>query len=480
MDTKRVHKESGGTREGDPRLLPVLAIAHPAPVCAPTTSIREAAQMMAAAGTTAILVRSEDGRSAWGIVTDFDLSTKVVAVSLPVDRPVSDIMTTPIHTIGPDRLVEDAVLEMLEKNVHHLPVTDGVTTFGMVSQLDILAAEALHPFRVQREVAGARTAEELAEAASGLPAAIAGLSGQGTGARGSARVMALLTDAISKRALDLAMEELGVPPSGWAWMTLGSHARREQGLLTDQDHALVLEDQTDDPYFEKLATAVVSTLERCGLARCPAKMMASEPGFRRTTADWNRGLEGWIEETDRFAAFVAEILLDCRQIAGSINGVAVFHQAIERAAANDVFMTRLLRLALSQRIPLRGIRRRISLRGGVVDIKAGGVRAATELARVFGIKAGCTAPESFSRLEAATSHGGLGAEHSSSLAESLEALLDIRLAHQIRRWRRGEPIDEAVRGSELGPVDQARLREALRQVRLTQEDIGRQLSLRVR
>src|SRR3990172_9685226 len=119
MDTKRVHKESGGTREGDPRLLPVLAIAHPAPVCAPTTSIREAAQMMAAAGKTAILVRSEDGRSAWGIVTDFDLSTKVVAVSLPVDRPVSDIMTTPIHTIRPDRLPGDAVLGMRrEKDAH--------------------------------------------------------------------------------------------------------------------------------------------------------------------------------------------------------------------------------------------------------------------------------------------------------------------------------------------------------------------------
>lgn len=480
METKRVPKEAGWGREGDPRLLPVVHIARPAPVCAATTSIREAAQMMAAAGATAILVRADAGGPAAGIVTDFDLSTKVVAASLPGDRAVREIMTTPIHTIAPDRLVEDAVFEMLEKNVHHLPVTDGVTTFGMVSYLDILATEGLHPFRVQREIAGARSVEELAEAASGLPAAIAALAGQGTGARGSARVMALLTDAITKRALDLAIEELVAPPSGWAWMALGSHARSEQGLQTDQDHALVIEDQRDEGYFEKLSSMVVGTLERCGLARCPSKMMASEPGFRRTAAEWDRALENWIDDTDRFAAFVAEILLDCRQIAGSIDGQTVFDRAIERAGANEFFMTRLLRLALSQRIPLRGIRRRVALRGGMVDVKAGGLRAATELARVFGIKAGCTAPESLSRLEAAARHGGLGSDHSSALAESLEALLDLRLDHQIRRWRRSEPIDEAVRRSELGPVDQARLREALRQVRLTQEDIGRQLSLRLR
>ena len=52
------------------------------------------------------------------------------------------------------------------------------------------------------------------------------------------RVVALVVDALTDRLLHLAIERQGDPPCAWAWLALGSAARQEQALHTDQDHAL--------------------------------------------------------------------------------------------------------------------------------------------------------------------------------------------------------------------------------------------------
>ena len=43
----------------------------------------------------------------------------------------------------------------------------------------------------------------------------------------------------------MAEEELGPPPVSYCFMALGSMARNEQSIVTDQDNALVLSDDFD-------------------------------------------------------------------------------------------------------------------------------------------------------------------------------------------------------------------------------------------
>jgi CBS domain-containing protein len=79
-------------------------------------------------------------------------------------------------------------------------------------------------------------------------------------------VIAVQIDAITRRLLELGIREFGDPPCPWSWLAMGSEARSEQALATDQDNALVL-DLGDtpigvvDPYFERLATFVARTGE---------------------------------------------------------------------------------------------------------------------------------------------------------------------------------------------------------------------------
>src|SRR5689334_17641137 len=76
-------------------------IRAPTVLCEPMESIREAARRMTQAGATSAIV---DMRGhGFGIVTDRDIRTKIVAAGLPLSAPVSTVMTTPVFTVPPDR-----------------------------------------------------------------------------------------------------------------------------------------------------------------------------------------------------------------------------------------------------------------------------------------------------------------------------------------------------------------------------------------
>src|ERR671921_2640869 len=56
------------------------------------------------------LVVSEDGTHVLGIVSERDVVRKLRGVGDPTSQPVSSIMTTDVHTCGPD----DSITAMLE------------------------------------------------------------------------------------------------------------------------------------------------------------------------------------------------------------------------------------------------------------------------------------------------------------------------------------------------------------------------------
>jgi CBS domain-containing protein len=75
-----------------------------------------------------------------GIITEKDLIDKVVAKALdPKRRTAADIMTVRLHTISPDKNLQDAVRFMNENGVHRLPVVDqNNKIIGMLTHADIV------------------------------------------------------------------------------------------------------------------------------------------------------------------------------------------------------------------------------------------------------------------------------------------------------------------------------------------------------
>jgi len=116
---------------GDYMTSPVLDVG-------PESFVKEAAQIMQSRHIGSLFVKKGD--EFVGIVTENDLSHKVVAESLdPTTTKVSDIMTAPIHTLDCMEHVEKANQLMAQKKIRHLGVTKNDEIVGILSVKDLVS-----------------------------------------------------------------------------------------------------------------------------------------------------------------------------------------------------------------------------------------------------------------------------------------------------------------------------------------------------
>ena len=79
-----------------------------------------------------------DGEKLQGMITDRDIVVKVLAAGKdPATTKVIDLVQGEVVTIGADDSVDEALKTMAEHQVRRLPVIDGTTLVGMLSQADV-------------------------------------------------------------------------------------------------------------------------------------------------------------------------------------------------------------------------------------------------------------------------------------------------------------------------------------------------------
>jgi CBS domain-containing protein len=109
-------------------------------------------------------------------------------------------------------------------------------------------------------------------------------------------------------------------------------------------------------------------------------------------------------------------------------------------------------------------------------VKHGGITIVGNLARSYAIGAGLVEKRTIPRLRAAAEAGAIEDELAAGLEEAFRFLWGVRLEHQVRRIRAGEPADDFVDPAELGPITRHGLKEAFRAIaraqRLLASDLG--------
>ena len=108
-----------------------------ADVVEPTTTLADAAREMAQDDVGA-LPMCDNGKLV-GMLTDRDIVVRGIAEGLdPKKTKVGDIVErVEVVTIGADDSIEDAIKTMKAHAVRRLPVIDGTTLVGMLSQGDV-------------------------------------------------------------------------------------------------------------------------------------------------------------------------------------------------------------------------------------------------------------------------------------------------------------------------------------------------------
>jgi CBS domain-containing protein len=93
-------------------------------------TIAEAAELMTQKGVGDIVVL--EGEIPRGIVTERDFVRRVVAKRKPLDSKISDIMTKPLITIGPEASLSVAARRMVNNKIRRLPVMKHHKLVGMI------------------------------------------------------------------------------------------------------------------------------------------------------------------------------------------------------------------------------------------------------------------------------------------------------------------------------------------------------------
>jgi CBS domain-containing protein len=459
-------------------------VRRPPVSCDPVTAVADAAGLMARERVSSLLIPSADG--AVGILTDRDLRTRVVAERRSADTPVREVMTPRAETVPADTMVGEVLLRMLEAGFHHFPIADPAgRVVGVVTDTDLMGIGRNTPFALKSAIERAPDRGAVASAIGELPDVITALVDSSADPVDVGHIIAFSIDAATRRLLELGIAEQGEPPFPWAWLALGSAARQEQAIRTDQDHAMAFEGDPDaaDASLAPLAEFVTAGLEAAGIARCNGDVMATNPALRLPLQDWVRRFDFWMSEQSPKASEQLSIIFDFRRVAGKLEAEAALDEIMATAVNRPIFLTHLARRALDLRPPIGFVRGLIVERGdhpGTVDLKHGGILIVGNLARAWATRAGVTAKRTLHRLRAAEGAGAIDAETREGLEEAFRFLWEVRLRHHVEQMRAGEPPDDFVDPKALGGVARQGLKEAFRIIARAQKELALAAGIKMR
>lgn len=447
----------------------VRGVARPAPACPASMPVAKAAALMTKAGSSCALVISEG--EPIGIVTDHDLRARVLAGGVRPEDPVSRVMSSPLITVPETALFYEAVLLMQEKNIRHLAVRgEAGRVASVIDEKELLALKWYSPAVLMAEFSAASSPEEVVEIRARLPRLVRTLAESGADSAGITRLITAAADAATERFTAFAAAELGEPPVPFAFLALGSQARVEQTLVTDQDNALLYADPPPGTeaaaaeYFGKLGARVCAWLQQAGYPYCAGGAMASNPKWCRPLSDWKAYFTGWAALTDAQALLDVNVFFDFRRAAGDPGLEENLRAHVKEAVkGKSIFFLNLANNALLFKVPL-------AFRGGVaLDEEGPGrgtfdskklLRVFSDFARIYALRSGIQPLSTVGRVAALAEANVLDLAEKESLSQAFETLMRLRLKRQAAKAAGGAVADNRIAPAELSQADQAALREA--------------------
>jgi CBS domain-containing protein len=433
----------------------------------PDTSVRDAVCEMTEHHVSYALIRVPDGEL--GIFTDRDLRTRVVAADVSIDTSIAGVMSAPARRVTADLTAETVLMDMLEHGVKHMPVvTSRGDVVGVLEDADLLAASARQSFMLRRSIGLASDTTELQTVGQRVTGIAADLFRNGTKASATSAILSVVIDSLVRRALELALAEAGGPVAGFAWMTLGSIARREAVPSSDVDSALSWRDDmsSDSEQLRAIAARTHAILDGCGLPSDRNGAIAFEPLFSRSQSEWFAAAESWLENPLRGQGLMmSSLLIDGRVVWGDAS-LHTVPDAYRRMRDDHSEALRLQRLdALAARVVrTRSLRDVLSRRSGTFDLKQHAVTPIVNLARWGGLSADVASASTPARLTAAAQAGAMSDGDAETLCDVYVMLQRLRLAHQVSQIAAGHTPGDVITMSDLSPLNRSLLNDGLREI----------------
>jgi CBS domain-containing protein len=444
-----------------------------------STAISKAALIMTQEQVTSLLITDpdkpiesdpeDDDGQAIGIITDRDFITRVIAQELDLKTPISEVMSENMVTLDENAYVYEVMLAMLRFNVHHLPILKKKKPIGVITLADIVRYESQSSLFLVRGIFAQQTVAELASYAHWVPEAFVRMVNEDANSHMIGSAMSVIGRSFKQRLLELAEETLGKPPIPYCFLALGSMARDEQLLITDQDNAIIFDDsyvaELHDEYFSALTQFVCDGLNACGYTYCTGDIMATNPKWQLTLSQWKDLFSQWMADPDPEALLHCSIFFDLDSVWGRVQWADELRQHIAtRAKGNLIFLAALARNALSRKPPLGFFKEFVMEKDGqhnnTINLKRRGTAPLTDVIRVHALAVGSRARNSFERLEDIIDTKLLPDGNAQDLSDALEYLSIVRVRHQAFDVNQKLPPDNNIEPDKLSRFERRNLKEA--------------------
>jgi CBS domain-containing protein len=361
-------------------------------------TIQEAAILMAEHKIGSIVVCDELQRPI-GIVTDKDLRIKVVAGDIRKKEPIGRIMSSPVICIKPSLSIAELQILMIKNRINHLAVTEDGTIhtalIGVISEHDLVVQQADNPAILIKEIRKSNNGAQLKQIRDKVERLVHKYIAQEVAISFITQVVSEINDEIIKQAISITEHKLGktiYKDIRYCWLALGSEGREEQLLRTDQDNALIYDDDGTIPDIKQrclqLAKEVTDILHEVGYEYCPADMMASNPAWCQSIDEWKKTFSQWIYQPGEKEIMMSTIFFDYRPIFGDQSlTTSLTDFLFETLDKQEVFLHLLAKNALENPPPLSFFRQFIVEKNGEhkdsFDIKLRAMMPLTDAARLL-------------------------------------------------------------------------------------------------
>ncbi|MFE7063713.1 DUF294 nucleotidyltransferase-like domain-containing protein [Sutcliffiella sp. NPDC057660] len=433
---------------------------------ASTDTIQSVAKKLSKTNDTAAVITEDNHLQ--GIITMHDFVNRVVTKGQSLTQPVHTFMTPNPITIERTAYFYEAITTMLLHGIKHLPVTDGKKTVGLVTLTELLQIKSANFLKGTTQITTANH-ETLPTIKTALYSTLGTMLQQQVPTLHALDVMNTLYDQLIQRCVELAIEEMPASPSSrFCFYLMGSAGRREQFLLTDQDHFLVYEDDSNREYFQKLSEKIVANLELAGYKRCPGDMMASNPQWSGTSEQWYNRIREWVLHATNDRLLLAQNFFSYRLVYGDNKLHEQFKTNIEQSLDRaKIFLYRLSQLerenpisALEQ--PIRSIFR---MQKKTIDLKKHILFPYHHSLQILALMNGITYGTPIEKIDQLYEKNILSNSFQKDLKASIESILDYYVKNRWNQHQKGEKLTSTLDLTQLTTREKEELMLSIRLIK---------------
>ncbi len=451
--------------------------------CSRQTPLHEAVQVMHETQVGSILV-TDAGMRPEGIFTLRDLRKVIANPNADLRQPIEQVMTANPFYLPPDATAFDAALIMTERHIAHVCLVQDGKLVGMVSERDLFSLRRVDLVGLARTIRTAASLDKLVQMRQDVQALVERMIAHGASPEQITRLITLLNDQTTSRAIELCLEKHGDPSIRFSWLAFGSEARKEQTLLTDQDNGILFDAASTEEAnairqrLLPIAREINLVLDDCGLGLCRGNFMAGNADFCLSREEWlnryRKMLRSATEQTMQFAG----VHFDLRAVWGDEKPVqALRRDMMELVRADQVFQRTLAGSALLNKPPLGGLFRNFTLgKKGVekdgLDLKVKGLAPLVESVRVLSLAHGIEANNTLDRLRKLAEQDVIKPLDADAYIEAHHFIQLIRLQQHLLQAQNGLSYSNLIYPDELNALDRRILRESFRQVQRIQSSLA--------